>query len=109
MTGTRKYQPPTLRRPVASANLTPDPSGIPYHDEALFVRAMRTGVVGSRDLNQFMPWWVFRNMTDQDLAAIFTYLKTLKPIAHRVDNSLAPTLCPLDGVMHGAGDRNKKQ
>jgi hypothetical protein len=30
-------------KPVASANLTPDPSGIPYDDEALFIRAMRTG------------------------------------------------------------------
>jgi hypothetical protein len=94
---------------VASANLTPDPSGIPYYDEVLFIRVMRTGVVGSRELNQFMPWWVFRNMTDQDLAAIFTYLRTLKPIAHRVDNSLRPTLCPLDGAMHGGGGQNKKQ
>lgn len=105
--GGQVFQGPWGR--VTSANLTPDPSGIPYYDEALFMRAMRTGFVGSRELNQFMPWWVFRNMTDQDLAAIFTYLKTLKPIAHRVDNSLAPTLCPLDGAMHGAGNQNKKQ
>ena len=28
---------------VASANITPDPSGIPYYDEALFVQAFRTG------------------------------------------------------------------
>ena len=93
---------------VASANLTPDPSGIAYYDEALFIRTMRTGAVGSRELNQFIPWWVFRNMTDQDLTAIFTYLKTLKPINHRVDNSLPATLCPLDGAMHGAGDQNRK-
>src|SRR5206468_13074864 len=30
---------------VASANLTPDPSGIPYYDEASFIKAMRTGSV----------------------------------------------------------------
>jgi len=94
---------------VATANLTPAPSGIPYYDEGTFIRAMRTGFVGSRELKRAMPWLVFRNLTDQDLGAIFAYLKTLKPVAHRVDNSLAPTLCPLDGTMHGAGDQNLKE
>jgi cytochrome c553 len=94
---------------VATANLTPDPSGIPYYDEALFIRAIRTGAVGPRELSRAMPWLVMRNMTDQDLSAIFAYLKTLKPVSHRVDNSLVPTLCPLDGAMHGGGDQNKKQ
>lgn len=93
---------------VASANLTPDPSGIPYYDEAMFIKAMRTGTVGTRRLSQTMPWSVLGNMTDEDLAAIFAYLKTLKPIHHRVDNSEPPTLCPLDGAMHGAGNQNKK-
>jgi len=51
---------------------------------------------------------VLRNMTDQDLAAMFAYLTTLKPVSHRVDNSLPPTLCPLDGTMHGGGDQNRK-
>jgi len=94
---------------VASANITPDPSGIPYYDEAMFIKAMRTGAVGSRELNKAMPWPVFRNMTDDDLAGIFAYLKTLKPVRHRVDNTEAATLCPLDGTMHGAGNQNRKQ
>jgi len=94
---------------VATANLTPDPSGIPYYDEALFIRAIRTGAVGTRELSRAMPWLVMRNMTDQDLGAIFAYLKTLKPVSHRVDNSLPPTLCPLDRAMHGGGDQNQKQ
>jgi len=34
-----------------------------------------------------MPWWFFKNMTDDDLKAIFAYLKTVKPVHHRVDNS----------------------
>ncbi len=94
---------------VASANLTPDPSGIPYYDQAFFIKTLRTGYAGSRELNQFMPWWTFRNMTDEDLAAIFTYIKTLKPVTHLVDNSVSPTKCPLDGGMHGGGDRNLKR
>jgi hypothetical protein len=95
---------------VASANLTPDPSGIPYYDEALFIKTMRTGAVGGvRELNSVMPWMVVRNMTDQDLAAIFAYLKTLKPVHHRVDNTEPLGLCPLDGTVHGLGDQNLKQ
>jgi hypothetical protein len=94
---------------VASANLTPDPSGIPYYDEAMFITAMRTGTVGTRQLSKTMPWAALSNMTDEDLARIFAYLKTLKPIHHRVDNTEPPTLCPLDGTMHGAGNLNKKE
>ncbi len=94
---------------VASANLTPDPSGIPYYDQALFLRTIRTGYVGSRALNPLMPWSIFRGMTDDDLSAIFAYLKTLKPVHHRVDNSMTATRCPIDGAMHGAGDQNRKQ
>jgi hypothetical protein len=101
-----------LRTPwgaVASANLTPDPSGISYYDEAMFLKAMRTGEVGTRELNGTMPWSVLGNMTDEDLGAMFAYLKTLRPVHHRVDNTVSPTLCPLDGTMHGAGNQNRKE
>jgi hypothetical protein len=94
---------------VASANITPDPSGIPYYDEAMFIKTMRTGAVEARELNKTMPWSVLRNMTDEDLAGMFAYLKTLKPVRHRVDNRQPPTLCPLDGAMHGGGNENKKE
>jgi mono/diheme cytochrome c family protein len=65
---------------AVSANLTPGPSGIPYYDEALFIQTIRTGYMRGRELNQIMPWHVFRNMTDDDLKAMFAYLKTLKPL-----------------------------
>jgi cytochrome c553 len=94
---------------VAAANITPDPSGISYYDEALFVQALRTGYVKARELKQIMPWEVYRNMTDEDLKAIFAYLKTVKPIHHRVDNSEPPTLCPQCKAAHGAGDQNKAE
>ena len=73
--------------PALSANITPDPSGISYYDEALFIRTMRTGHVGARTLNPPMPWWVFRNMSDDDLKALFAYLRTVKPVHNRIDNS----------------------
>ncbi len=91
---------------VASSNITPDASGISYYDEALFISAIRTGYVKARKLNQIMPWYSFRNLSDEDLKDIFAYLKTLPPAKHRVDNTEPPTLCKLCGVAHGAGDNN---
>jgi hypothetical protein len=91
---------------VASANITPDPSGISYYDEALFLKVMRTGYVNARQLKPIMPWWAHRGMTDQDLKAMFVYLRTVPPIKHRVDNTEPPTPCKICGFAHGAGDRN---
>ena len=91
---------------VTSSNITPDPSGISYYDENLFVQAMRTGRVGARSLNPIMPWLMVRNMTDEDLKAVFAYLRTLKPVHHRVDNTLPPTPCKICGGKHGGGDQN---
>ena len=91
---------------VNSANITPDPSGISYYDEALFMQTMRTGQVGARELSSIMPWGYFRNMTDDDLKAIFAYLRTLPPVQHRVDNTEVPTLCPICGRRHGHGELN---
>jgi hypothetical protein len=93
---------------VASANLTPDTSGIPYYDEILFLQAIRTGYVKARALNQIMPWPHYGGMTDEDLKAIFAYLKTINPIHHVVENAEAPTMCVICNEMHGGGDKNKK-
>ena len=89
-----------------SANITPDPSGIPYYDEGLFLEVIRTGRVKARDLHSIMPWAYYRHMTDEDLKAIFAFLRTLKPVKHSVDNSLPPTKCKLCGYAHGGGERN---
>jgi mono/diheme cytochrome c family protein len=91
---------------VATANITPDPSGISYYDEAMFIETIRTGQVKARKLNSLMPWGFFRQMTDDDLKAIFAYLRTLKPIRHRVDNTEKPTLCSMCGAVHGFGAHN---
>lgn len=89
---------------VASANITPDPAtGI---NVGIYMQAIMTGYVNGRKINQIMPWHAFRHMTGQDIAAIYAYLKTLKPVRHFVDNTLPPTYCKLDGQMHGGGDKN---
>jgi mono/diheme cytochrome c family protein len=93
---------------VASANLTSDPSGIPYYDEGLFVKTMRAGAVGGvRELDTVMPWSYYRLMTDDDLKDVFAFLKSLKPVLHRVCNTERPTYCSLCGGRHGYGDLNE--
>jgi Cytochrome c len=41
----------------ASANITPDVTGIGYYDEALFIQVMRTGYVKARKLNSIYALW----------------------------------------------------
>lgn len=91
---------------VVSANITMDPSGISYYDEKLFINVLRTGHVGARGLNAPMPWWFFKNMSDDDLKAIFAYLRTVKPVHHRVDNAEGVTECRQCKHKHGAGNDN---
>ena len=91
---------------LSSANITPDASGISYYNEDLFLKTLRTGHVGARKLNSLMPWGYFRNMTDEDLKAIFAYLRTVPPVKHRIDNSEAPTECTVCGGRHGFGELN---
>lgn len=91
---------------VASLNLTPDPSGISYFDEQMFVNVIRNGQVNARPLASIMPWGFFRNLSDEDLKAIFAYLRTLKPVKHRVDNTEQVHYCKLCRGKHGFGERN---
>jgi mono/diheme cytochrome c family protein len=91
---------------VTSSNITQDASGISYYDEATFIQALRTGYVKARKLSSIMPFGEFSNLSDDDLKAIFAYLRTLPPVKHRVDNSLPLTYCKLCRQKHGGGDQN---
>lgn len=91
---------------TVSGNITPDASGIGYYDEALFLQVMHTGYVKARKLDALMPTEQYKGITDDDLKAMFTYLRTLKPVKHRVDNTEPPTYCKVCRGKHGAGDQN---
>jgi hypothetical protein len=65
---------------------------------------MRTGKRGT--LHGFMPWAYYQHLTDEDLRAIYAYLRTLPPVRHVVTNGVAPTPCPVCGGRHGGGERN---
>lgn len=72
------FRGPTLTAP----NLTPDSSGLPggltYDD---FKDGMQSGHVSSKPghVLKVMPWPQFRNLYENDLAAIYQYLSAIPP------------------------------
>ena len=103
MAGGNEFQSPPGA--AFATNLTPDPTGIAHYDEATFVQVMRTGKLGT--LHPMMPWAMYSRMSDEDLKAVFAYLRTLPPVKHVVTNGQPPTDCPVCGLKHGGGDRNR--
>ncbi len=91
---------------AASANITPDASGISYYSEETFLQVLRTGYVGARPLSPIMPYALLKSVSDDDLRALFAFLRTVRPVKHRVDNSLPLTACKVCRQKHGAGDQN---
>ncbi len=76
-----------------SANITPDPeTGIGNWTEEQFVALFRSFTDSSyiprkmrpEDVNTPMPWSMYGGMTTSDLSAIYTYLRSLQPLSHKV-------------------------
>jgi hypothetical protein len=67
-----------------AANLTSDATGVGNWTEEQFKIALREGKYkgqrSGRNLLPPMPWQVFKNLGDQDLKAMFLYLKSVKPV-----------------------------
>jgi mono/diheme cytochrome c family protein len=76
-----------------AANLTPDTmTGTGIWTFEIFKNTIRNGRHWgvARPLLPPMPWFNYREMTDEDLAAVFAYLRTLKPIHNEVPQPLPP-------------------
>ncbi len=76
-----------------TANLTPDRNtGLGIWTEEMFISAIRTGrhMGVSRPINPPMPWPVYRNATDEDLKAIYAYLRTIPPVTNHVPDYQPP-------------------
>lgn len=77
-----------------AANLTPDATGIGDWEESNFFTALRKGkhkgVETERNILPPMPWQMYQNMTDEEIKAIFAYLKSIKPIKNIVPQPLPP-------------------
>ena len=78
---------------VRSANLTPDmKTGIGSWTEEIFLKRFKTYSdstyqpqnVAPGEFNSIMPWNMYSRMNTEDLQAIYTYLKSLKPISNEV-------------------------
>ncbi len=71
-----------------AANLTPDETGIGNWTFEQFKTAMTQGkykgMANGRPVLPPMPWFNFTEMKDEDLQAIFAYLKSIKPVENVV-------------------------
>jgi mono/diheme cytochrome c family protein len=77
-----------------AANLTPDETGIGTWTEEQFKRALTEGkskgLEGSRTLLPPMPWVNYTTLTNEEVHAIFSYLKSIKPVKNIVPNPITP-------------------
>jgi cytochrome c553 len=81
-------------------NLTPDENtGIGIWTEDMFLKAIRGGkhMGQSRTILPPMPWMNYAKLNDDDLKAIFSYLKSLPPINNPIPDPVtapAPSSAP---------------
>jgi hypothetical protein len=83
-----------------AANITSDPeTGIGKWTRQNFIDTIRNGrhLGNGRETLPPMPWPAFREMTDEDLGAIYEYLKTVPPLVNRVPDPLPPPAAPAAG------------
>jgi hypothetical protein len=77
-----------------AANLTSDSTGIGTWKEEQFMYAIRNGkyngMASDRNLIPVMPWVMYRNMSDEELKAIFAYVKSTKPVSNKVPSLVPP-------------------
>ncbi|HET6768203.1 MAG TPA: diheme cytochrome c-553 [Chitinophagaceae bacterium] len=71
-----------------AANLTSDATGIGNWKEEQFIKALREGkykgLDNTRPLLPPMPWFVYKNLNDDDLKSIFAFLKSTAPVKNVV-------------------------
>jgi hypothetical protein len=93
-----------------AANLTPDKNtGMGIWTEDMFLKAIKTGkhMGTSREIQPPMPWQDYRNATDEDLKAVFAYLRTVAPIVNHVPDYEPPTGAPPSPAAKGIAPKKK--
>jgi hypothetical protein len=92
--GGMQFGHPELGYRVRSANVTPDAdTGIGQWTEAQFIAKFKAFETpdprvlsdDEQRQNTAMPWTQYAGMTREDLGAIYAYLRSVKPVTHRVD------------------------
>lgn len=91
--GGREFKDPALGV-ARSANLTPEnDTGIGAWERAYFINRFKEYAdstqshirVAKGEANTVMAWTMYAGMTEEDLSAIFSYLRTVKPVRHEVE------------------------
>jgi hypothetical protein len=79
-----------------AANLTPHETGLGTETEAMFVASMREGkhFGTGRPVLPPMPWPGVGKMTDEDLRAVWAYLRSIPPIENTVPEPAPPPAAP---------------
>lgn len=77
-----------------AANLTSDATGVGNWSFKQFEKAIREGkykgLDGGRPILPPMPWPQYKNLNDEDLKAIFAFLKSTKPVENIVPGPIPP-------------------
>jgi len=82
-----------------AANLTPDENtGIGIWTEDQFLTAIKQGkhMGAGRQILPPMPWNWYGQLPDEDLKAMFAYLKSIPPVSNRVPVPLGPDGKPIE-------------
>ncbi len=77
---------------IYPANITPDDNtGIGTWTDRQISNAVRAGIGrhGSRRIAS-MPWLGYAKLSDDDVAAIVSYLRSIKPVRHQVPDEVEP-------------------
>lgn len=84
---------------VRSANITPDDTGIKVYTKEAFLAKFKAYTspaaaipvdMAKGDAQTVMPWTMYAGMTEQDLGAIYDYLRTVTPVQNTVERWTIP-------------------
>jgi mono/diheme cytochrome c family protein len=84
---------------VRSQNLTPHASGIGNWTKEAFIKRFKMYVdsayslpdvnLANKEFQTVMPWTMYAGMTEEDLGAIYEYLRTITPVDNKVEKFTA--------------------
>ncbi len=90
--GGQRFQTTKEGATVASSNLTPHASGLGSRTRENFIAMFKAyaspeshDTEVTPDKNTVMPWLSLSGMTEEDLGAIYDYLKTVAPVDNKVE------------------------
>jgi len=70
-------------------NISPDKeTGAGNWTDDMLVRALRDGIGHDGRALTYMPWWVFRKLSEEDLASVIVYLRSIPPVKNKLPERL---------------------